>query len=118
MTDFKVEDTTWIQLESVIKCAKILGYEFNGRAFSTSFYNEAKGRKKTVFISFNDMQHIHNNKGFGLIGDEIYAVRGKYTSADVIVSFTNKDKIVAHTTLQYSRKAKAFQCTQHMVKFV
>ena len=35
MYKFTEQCTIWLQMESLIKCAKGLGYEFNGRAFWT-----------------------------------------------------------------------------------
>jgi hypothetical protein len=60
MYEFKEQDTTWLQLESIIKCAKSLGYTFDGRSFYKVFYIEKLKRTYTMYKSFNNMQYDHN----------------------------------------------------------
>jgi len=90
---FKEQDTSWLQLESVIKCADRLGYGFNGRSFYKCI--DIFGKVKKHFVSFNDMQRIHNS------------------------GLTDKTcQIVEKSTLQWHKKKKQFIAQNNMVKFV
>ena len=114
-------------MESVIKCAKSLGYEFNGRAFYTrkrlftNTYDTINKRivcpPKTYFLSFNDMQVIHNTSMYD--SSFLYVQTCIPTSyRDDIVRISNSSKLVETSYLQYNKKLKCFQTTKMMVKFV
>ena len=114
-------------MESVIKCAKSLGYEFNGRAFYTrkrlftNVYDNFNKRivcpPKTYFLSFMDMQIIHNT---GLY-DSAYLYVQTYIPAtyrDDVKRISKDSKLVETSHLQYNKKLKCFQTTKNMVRFV
>lgn len=124
MYKFQEQDTLWLQLESIIKYASQLGYEFNGRSFYTTRFIPTgkiyKGKedkvKKTYFISFDDMQRIHNEDRFH---------QDKYSRIGVVgglkmacFSLGNKYKIVRFAKVQYNKKLKCFQCQNNWVEFV
>ena len=114
-------------MESVIKCAKSLGYEFNGRAFYTrkrlftNVYDNFNKRivcpPKTYFLSFNDMQVIHNIKAYDSITLPIQPVQ-TWSYSEYIVALRPDSKLVETSYLQYSKKIKGFQTTKNMVRFV
>lgn len=114
---FKEQDTSWLQLESVIKCAKALGYEFNGRSFYTYTRPIGSRSKKKHYLSFNDMQEIHNAEAYY---EDYY-----FNTVSVKVGFQEDkklgfvySKIVEKSTLQWHKKKKQFIAQNNMVKFV
>lgn len=127
MYKFTEQDTIWLQMESVIKCAKSLGYEFNGRAFYTrkrlftNTYDTINKRivcpPKTYFLSFNDMQVIHNIRAYDSITLPIQPVQ-TWSYSEYIVALRPDSKLVETSYLQYSKKIKGFQTTKNMVKFI
>ena len=116
MYKFTEQCTIWLQMESVIKCASSLGYEFNGRSFYKFKYYETIG-KKHYFLSFMDMQIIHNTSRY----DNSYLYPQTWiptTHKDDTVLINNCSKIVEESYLQYNKKIKCFQTTKNMVRFV
>lgn len=113
MYKFKEQDTTWLQMESVIKCAKSLKYEFNGRAFYTRIKLPYKDIK-TYYLSFSDMQMIHN-QGFYFQSLRGISVKGHLTMVNYVGLH---NKIVETSYLQYNKKIKDFQTTKNMIRFV
>lgn len=114
---FKEQDTSWLQLESVIKCAKSLGYEFNGRSFYSYTRRLDTKSKKKHYCSFNDMQEIHNS---GRYYEDYYfnTVRVKRGfQGDKEVKYVSP-KIIEKSTLQWHKKKKQFIAQNNMVKFV
>ena len=116
MYKFTEQCTIWLQMESLIKCASSLGYEFNGRSFYKFKYYETIG-KKHYFLSFMDMQIIHNT---GLY-DSAYLYVQTYIPAtyrDDIKRISKDSKLVETSHLQYNKKLKCFQTTKNMIKFI
>ena len=116
MYKFTEQCTIWLQMESLIKCAKGLGYEFNGRAFWTIKDIGLKDKRK-YFLSFMDMQIIHNT---GLY-DSAYLYVQTYIPAtyrDDVKRISKDSKLVETSHLQYNKKLKCFQTTKNMVRFV
>ena len=115
MYEFTEQCTIWLQMESVIKCAEGLGYEFNGRAFYKFKYYETIG-KKHYFLSFMDMQIIHNTSMYD--SSFLYVQTCIPTSyRGDIVRISNSSKLVETSYLQHSKKIKGFQTTKNMVRF-
>ena len=127
MYEFTEQCTIWLQMESVIKCAKSLGYEFNGRAFYTrkrlftNVYDNFNKRimcpPKTYFLSFNDMQVIHNTGAYDSITLPIQPVQS-WSYSEYIAAVPADSKLVEESYLQYNKKLKCFQTTKNMVRFV
>ena len=107
MYKFTEQCTIWLQMESLIKCAKGLGYEFNGRAFWTIKDIGLKDKRK-YFLSFMDMQIIHNTS--------TYDSTTLPLQPKLVVPLGSK--IVEESYLQYNKKLKCFQTTKNMVRFV
>ena len=113
MYEFTEQCTIWLQMESVIKCAKSLGYEFNGRAFYIYKNVHTTGNKeaKQFFLGFNNMQAIHNSGGGNMVGGLLNMKRTWRFPRDKC------EKIICKSYLQYNKKLKCFQTTKNMIKF-
>lgn len=111
MKEFIEQDSSWVQLKSVIKLALELGYTFNGRSFTTEIGS------KTVFLKFDTMQKIHNqdhyyqNPETGIITNVCRF--GENLTRYVIFG----SKIVDKSTLQWFKKEKCFKAQKNMVQF-
>jgi hypothetical protein len=110
---FKEQDTSWLQLESIIKCANSLRYEFDGRAFYTYIYKDSKYKK--YYISFSDMQKIHNDEVCYQVGSTLVPKWNFLKSSYIKVS--KGSKLVKKATLQWHKKKKQFIAQNNMVKF-
>lgn len=122
---FKEQDTSWLQLESVIKFAKSLGYEFDGRSFyDNELYPSEKfikGKRiytrKKSFLSFAKMQNNHNVTKYRMKkGPFEYSWNNIYPEFDERCDLSSK--IVEKSTLQWHKKKKQFIAQNNMVKFV
>ena len=116
MYKFTEQCTIWLQMESLIKCAKGLGYEFNGRAFWTIKDIGLKDKRK-YFLSFMDMQIIHNTSTYDSTTLPLQPkLPWSYEGYVKVVPLGSK--IVEESYLQYNKKLKCFQTTKNMVRFV
>ncbi len=112
----KIHDTTFTQLLSVVRFAKELSWDFNGRSFV-----KYCGKKERDFCGFDDMQRCHN-MGTLVYDDNtelepLYATpcndQGKFLVVSP-VQFCDAlgAKLVGRSKLQYNKKLKCFvaQC--------
>lgn len=104
-----IYDTTFLQLQSLIRFANKFGYEFDGRRFYT------RTKRGIEFISLDTLQQYHNN-GYGVS----WAKGGcgfRHENQKGLFELASKEKLVVKTYLQYSKKLKRFTVQQNLVKF-
>lgn len=81
--------------------------------------NKEVKTKKTYFLSFYDMQRLHNSNGIYKLCPFshrcVISLKGEYNETDTI---KNLFKIVKRTSLQYVKKLKQFKCQCNWVEFV
>jgi hypothetical protein len=113
---FKEQDTSWLQLASVVRCAESLSYKFNGRSFYTRSKEIRSEKWKTYYLSFDDMQEIHNT-GYYYAHPYLTVVMPRRGFDKDKLQAYSSSKIVKKSTLQWHKKKKQFIAQNNMVKF-
>lgn len=103
MSEHKVYSSVFVQLMSVVQLAKALGWEYKEsvHSFTTTFEG------KTRYMSFNNMQSIHNNP---------YETIGMYIPHG-LVKYACSRKIVTRSKLQWDKTIKEFITQSDYVEF-
>lgn len=97
-------DTTWLQLESLVRFAGKLKYIFDGR----SFYLGHRTKNLPRQVSFIQMQGLHNHGS--KFSDSVFT--------PLSVQLASVSKLVETSDLHYHKKEKKFKVNKHWVKIL
>lgn len=109
-----IYDTTFLQLQSVIRFAKMLDWGWDGR----SFYKKTTTRG-TVYTTFESIQNFHNPCHVWVKGGSITPIAQHHLkTTKTKFDLAQKEKLVEKSYLQYSKKLKRFVVQQNRVRLV
>lgn len=118
-------DTTKLQWESLIRFAKVIGYEY--RKSPRGFYKPDPFNRGSIMtpthVSFAMMQEMHNGPWLGKNGVRSVSwggyssKKGSPVVADLLLKKACHDKLVLRTHLQYHKKPKEYKVSCHWVEF-